>query len=219
LAPAGAVIFSGRSQTTYMKGKTMFQKVYRVYCRVEECIVGACFITVVGLTFLNATLRLFGHPIITTDDICLLLFSWAALLGADVALRYSRLVGMDILVSKLPPGLQKFLQIVVYIIIIGAAILFMRSGFVLANKNWKRIFNSLPISYGWVTLSFPVCCCLMIFTSVLKIIKVATHFGDDSYNVRKDNPDIVGEEFTGAGALALDINDSAGKKAIGAGEP
>jgi hypothetical protein len=40
----------------------------------------------------------------------------------------------------------------------------------------------------------------MIFTSVLKIVKVVTHFMNDSYNVRKDNPDIVGEEFTGQGA-------------------
>jgi TRAP-type C4-dicarboxylate transport system permease small subunit len=195
----------------------MFQKVYRVYCRIEEYIVGACFITIVGLTFLNALLRVAKRPIITADDICLLLFSWAALLGADVALRYSRLVGMDILVSKFPPKWQKFFQVLVYIIMIGAMLLFMRSGFVLANKNWKRAFNSLPISYGWVTLSFPVCCCLMIFTSILKIIKVITHFKDDGYNVRKDNPDMVGEELTGADALALNLDDS-GKKAAEVGK-
>jgi TRAP-type C4-dicarboxylate transport system permease small subunit len=119
------------------------------------------------------------------DDICLLLFAWAALLGADVAMRYSRLVGMDILVSKFPAKWKKFFQVLVYIIMIGAMLLFMRSGFVLANKNWKRTFNSLPISYGYVTLSFPVGCCLMIFTSILKIIKVVTHFKDDGYNVKK----------------------------------
>jgi TRAP-type C4-dicarboxylate transport system permease small subunit len=192
----------------------MFQKAYRIYCRVEEVLVGACFITIVGLTFLNALLRVFGRPIITADDICLLLFAWAALLGADVALRYSRLVGMDILVTKLPAKLQKFFQVLVYVILIAAMLLFMRSGFTLANRNWKRVFNSLPISYGYVTLSFPVCCCLMIFTSILKIFKVVTHFGDDSYSVREDNPDIVGEEFTGAGDIGPGAADnSAGKKA------
>jgi TRAP-type C4-dicarboxylate transport system permease small subunit len=176
----------------------MFQKAYRVYCRIEEFIVGACLVTIVSLTFLNAVLRFFGRPIITTDDISLLLFSWAALLGADVAMRYSRLVGMDILMSKLPAKLQKFFQILVFVVIICALLLFMRSGFALAKRNWARVFNSLPISYGYVTLSFPVCCCLMVFTSVLKIIKIASHFKDDRYNVRKDNPDVVGEEFTGA---------------------
>jgi TRAP-type C4-dicarboxylate transport system permease small subunit len=191
----------------------VLQKVYHVYCRVEEFFVGACFLTIIGLTFLNAVLRFFGRPIITADDISLLLFAWAALLGADVALRYSRLVGMDILVSKFPPKLRKFLQILVYIIMIGAMILFMYSGFALADKNWKRAFNSLPISYGYVTLSFPVGCCLMIFTSILKAIKVIIHFGDDGYNIKKDNPDLIGEEFTGAGGLDLSLDESAGKKA------
>jgi TRAP-type C4-dicarboxylate transport system permease small subunit len=97
---------------------------------------------------------------------------------------------------------------------IAAMILFMKSGFALAIKNWKRTFNSLPIPYGWVTLSFPVCCCLMIFTAILKTIKIAGHFHDDAYNVRKDNPDLVGEEFTGSDAFELGSNDYAGKKAL-----
>jgi TRAP-type C4-dicarboxylate transport system permease small subunit len=79
--------------------------------------------------------------------------------------------------------------------------LFVRGGFLLATRNWARSFNSLPISYGYVTLSLPVCSILMILTSVIKLIKVATHIKDDSYNVRKDNPDIVGEEFTGADGM------------------
>lgn len=178
----------------------MVQKAYRIYCRVEEIIVGACFVTIVGLTFTNAVLRYWGKPIITADDICLLLFSWAALLGADVALRYSRLVGMDILVSKFPAKWQKFFQILVYVIMIGGMLLFIRSGFTLARKNWSRAFNSLPISYGWVTVSFPVSCCLMLFTALLKIVKVVSHFKEDAYNVRKDNPDMIGEEHTGSDA-------------------
>jgi TRAP-type C4-dicarboxylate transport system permease small subunit len=97
------------------------------------------------------------------------------------------------------------------LIILGAALLFMRSGIALATKNWKRSFNSLPISYGWVTLSFPISCILMGFTSILKIIKVVTHFKDDSYNVRKDNPDVVGEEFTGD-SLDFDISSLENKK-------
>jgi TRAP-type C4-dicarboxylate transport system permease small subunit len=196
----------------------MLQKVYRVYCRIEEVIVGTCLITIVGLTFLNAVLRSINRPIITADDISLLLFSWAALLGADVALRYSRLVGMDILMSKLPPKAQKFFQILVYMLMVAAMLLFMRSGFALASSNWKRSFNSLPISYGYVTLSFPVCCCLMIFTSSLKIIKVVTRFRDDGYNVRKDNPEVVGEEFTGA-ALEGAPGNSAGTQETEAPNP
>ena len=172
----------------------MFAKAYKIYCRIEEVIVGACFLGVVALTFMNAVLRTMKRPITTADDVCLLLFAWAALLGADVALRYSSLVGMDMLVNKLSPKTQKPLQILVFVIMIVAMVMFIGYGFQLAQRNWSRVLNSLPISYGWVTLSLPVSCILMIFTSILKIIKIITHFKDDSYNYRKDNPDFIGEE-------------------------
>ena len=167
----------------------MFQLAYRIYCRIEEIIVGACFLDVVGLTFMNAVLRTFKKPIATADDICLLLFAWAALLGADVALRYSRLVGMDMFVRKLKPKLQKSVQILVFVIMIIAMVLFIRYGFQLAGRNWSRILNSLPISYGWVTVSLPVSCILMTFTSLLKIKKLVVNYKDDNYNYKKDNPD------------------------------
>ena len=174
----------------------MYRKAYRIYCRIQEVIVGLSFAGVVFLTFSNALLRTINRPIATTDDISLLLFSWAALLGADVAHRYSRLVGMDMLVNKFPPKWQKSFQILVFAIMITALLLFMRYGFALAFGNWNRFLNTLPISYGWVTLSFPVGACMMTFTTVIKMVKTVSHFKDDSYTVKKDNPDVVGEEYT-----------------------
>ena len=174
----------------------MFQRAYKIYCRVQEIIVGTFFATIVFLTFANAVLRTMNRPIPTTDDICTLLFSWAALLGADVALRYSRLVGMDMLVNKFSPKLQKTLQLLVFGIMIVSMLLFIHYGISLALRNWPRFLNTLPISYGWVTISFPVGCSMMIFTSIIKILKIIARYKDDSYNVRKDNPDVVGEEYT-----------------------
>ena len=175
----------------------MHKTAYRIYCRIEEIFVGICFFGVVALTFMNAVLRLFGKPIVTAEDACLLLFAWAAFIGADVALRYSRLVGMDMLVNKLPPRTQKFVHILVYIIMITALVVFIPRGFQLASRNWNRVLNSLPLSYGYVTISFPTTCILMIFTSVVKLVKLIKNFKNDSYNVKKDNPDHVGEEYTG----------------------
>ena len=175
----------------------MLKKYYNYFCKIEEVLIGIGFMTIVLLSFMNAVLRKFNVPIVTADDICLLLFSWTAFLGADVALRYSRLVGMDILVSKLRPKNQKILQITVYVIMIGALITFAIKGYELALFNWKRTYNALPFSYGWATLSLPVGCVLMAINSSIKIGKIAINFNDDEYNVRKDNPGLVGEENAG----------------------
>ena len=177
------------------------KKIYSVYCRIEDIIVGLGFATIVILTFMNAVLRYCGTPIIIADDTCLLLFSWTAFLGADVAMRYSRLVGMDILVSKLSPKVQKILQIVVYVIMISILAILLKGGLAIIKTNGARPFNTLAafgINYGAVTASLPVGSAMMILTCITKIYKIVTHFYDDAYNVRKDNPDVVGEENTGA---------------------
>ena len=169
----------------------MFKFAYRIYCRTEEIVVGLCFFGVVGLTFMNAVLRFFGKPIVVAEDTCLLLFAWAAFLGADVALRYSRLVGMDMLVRKFSPKIQKLAQILSFIIIIAALLVFIPKGFQLASRNWARVINSLPLSYGFVTISFPVAGIMMIFTSVLKIKNLIFNFKNDAYDIKKDNSDVV----------------------------
>ena len=156
--------------------------------------MGICFAGVVGLTFMNAVLRFYGKPIVYAEDLCLLLFPWAAFIGANVALRYSRLVGMDMLVTKFSPKKQKSIQIVIYIIMIMVMLYLIPFGFRLAASNWNRVINSLPISYGYVTMSLPTAFILMIFTSILKMKKLITNFNNDSYNLKKDNPDIIGEE-------------------------
>ena len=164
----------------------MFQKAYRVFCRIEEVFVGLCFLGVVGLTFTNAILRYFGTPIVTAEDLCLLLFPWAAFVGADVALRHSRLIGMDMFVNKFPPKTRKSLQILVCLIMIIAMVLLIPLGYRLAVSNWSRVLNSLPISFGYVTLSLPVACILMIFTLTIKIKNLITNFNNDSYILKKD---------------------------------
>ena len=174
----------------------MLKTAYRIYCRIEEIFVGLCFFGVVSLTFMNAVLRTMKRPIVTADDLCLLMFAWAAFIGADVALRYSRLVGMDMFLSKLSPKWKKGIQILVFLIMIGAMIMIIPYGFQLAIRNWNRVMNSLPLSYGLVTISLPVSCFLMIFTSITKLKKIITNFKNDDYNVKKDNPDEP-EESTG----------------------
>ncbi len=178
--------------------------IYKYYCKLQEILVGTAFIVIVALTFMNVILRkFFNSPIAITDSLCLLLFSWVAFIGADVALRYSRLVGMDILTNKLPKKVQKVLQIFVYCIMIFAFCVFAKYGYELCVLNWARTYYTLPVSYGMATISLPVGCVMMILTACIKIGKVIQHFNDDDYDVRKDNDGaMLGEENMGAEDMA-----------------
>ncbi|NLV58531.1 MAG: TRAP transporter small permease [Clostridiales bacterium] len=189
-------------------------KVYKYYCKVEEVLVGIGMSTIVALTFLNAVLRLFDKPIIYADDVSLLLFSWTAFLGADVAMRHLRLVGMDIVSKKFSPKGQKVLAIIVYILIIIILAILILGGFKIMKINGNRPFNTLAnfgIGYGAVTAAMPVCGILMILTCLIKIGKLLIHFKDDSYtlkaDVAKDNEGL-GEENAGMDMTPVNLDDS-----------
>lgn len=165
------------------------KKVYEAYCKIEEIIVGVVFISIVALIFSAAFFRQFDKPIVWADDIAKFLFSWAAFLGADVAMRYSRLVGVDLLVKKFPGKVVKIIQIFVFTIIIALLTAFVIYGTRLSIESVDRSFQTLSwLSYSAVTVSLPVSSLLMILTAVLKIIKIIKNFKDDEYNVLKDIP-------------------------------
>ena len=184
-------------------------KIYKLYCKAEEALVGLFFIIVVALTFMNAMLRLFGAPIIYADDICMLLFSWTALMGADVAMRYCRLVGMDIVTSKLSPKVQKVIGLVVQVLMIAMLVVLIKGGIKIVKLNGKRPFNTLEafgIRYGYVTTSIPVCCSMMILTCITKIFKLITHINDDEFTLKKDAADAkLGEENMGVGETPVEL--------------
>jgi len=172
----------------FFSKEASMKRVYEIYCRFEELIVGIIFVSIVVLVFSAAFFRQFDKPIVWADDIAKFLFSWAAFLGADVAMRHSRLVGVDILVKKLPPKIAKIVQILVFMIIITLLLSFVYYGTRLSIESADRSFQTLSkFSYSIVTVSLPVSSVLMILTASLKIARIIKNFKDDSYEVLRDN--------------------------------
>lgn len=173
------------------------KKIYALYCRAEIVAISCAFFAIIVLTFGNAVLRIFNHPIVANDDICTLLFAWVSFMGADIAMRSNRLVGMDLVTMNLPVKLQKLLQLIIYILMILVLGMLILKGSQLARMNWARFFNSLPISYGWVTISLPVCGLQMILTLVIKIVVLLSHFRDDQSTIKSHDPDNARKEAEG----------------------
>ncbi len=171
------------------------KKIYQYFCKLEEILVGTVFVSIVVLVFSAAFFRQFDHPIVWADDVAKFLFSWAAFLGADVAMRYSRLVGVDILVKKLPRKLAKVVQLFVFSIIIALLVAFVIYGTKLSIESADRSFQTLSnFSYSFVTASLPISSFLMIVTAFTKIGKILINFKNDDYEVLRDIPKKESEE-------------------------
>ena len=142
----------------------------------------ACFIMLVTMimsVFMNAVFRIFGSAIDWSTDMAQLMFVWVSVLGADMALKKSRHVGVDLLTRKLPNKVNTLLMILIYVAMVIFLVTVAYYGVNLAIQNSKRMFNTLPISYSWATMAVPVGFSLMTFT-VLRHISFLV-FGKKDY--------------------------------------
>ena len=152
------------------------KKVYNAYCKAEEFLFSFLFAVMVALVFSSAIARGIGKPLAWSLDVAQLLLCWTSLVGADVAFRHDKFIGLDLFTRKMPVKVQKVLEIVVLVLMQVAFCIFIYYGVMLSIKSWKRSFQTLPISYSFVTIALPVMSTLMTLTNVLKIIGKVKNF-------------------------------------------
>ena len=146
------------------------KKFYAAFCRVEEFICNVGFVLMVAFVFSSAIARGINHPIAWSIDFAQLLLCWVTLLGADVAYRHGRFLGLDLITRKLPLKARRVIDIIIDIIILIMMVILAIYGTRLAIANWTRTFQTLPISYSTVTLALPVTCFLLFITVSIELV-------------------------------------------------
>ena len=152
------------------------KKVYNAYCKAEEFLFSFLFAVMVALVFSSAIARGIGKPLAWSLDVAQLLLCWTSLVGADVAFRHDKFIGWDLFTRKMPVKVQKVLEIVVLVLMQVAFCIFIYYGVMLSIKSWKRSFQTLPISYSFITIALPVMSTLMTLTNILKITDKVKNF-------------------------------------------
>lgn len=152
------------------------KKVYNACCKAEEFLFSFLFAVMVALVFSSAIARGIGKPLAWSLDVAQLLLCWTSLVGADVAFRHDKFIGLDLFTRKMPVKVQKVLEIVVLVLMQVAFCIFIYYGVMLSIKSWKRSFQTLPISYSFITIALPVMSTLMTLTNILKIIDKVKNF-------------------------------------------
>lgn len=140
-----------------------------IYNQVHKIIlytIMVCLSLVILLIFSAALFRWIGYPIQWAVDISQILFAWIIFLGADLALQEKKHIGIEFFEQHFPQKCRIYLQLlwgILIAIFLGVCIYF---GIQLCLSNYLRRFNSLPISYSWMTLSVPVGSLLMFITNI-----------------------------------------------------
>lgn len=148
------------------------KKIYRQFCKIEEAITNLLLLMICLLVFVSAIARTIRHPLNWAVDISLLLFAWEVFLGGDVAIRNTELIGVDIFIKKFPASIQKGLRITFSFMILGFLSILVIYGIPLVLDSTKRLFQVLPLSYAWATLSVPVGAFFMIISVTIKLVRM-----------------------------------------------
>lgn len=149
--------------------------------RIEEVFECIGLASLIVLVFLAAVLRFFGLDMSWSTDMAQLVFAWVCFIGADLAMRQDRHMGVNMLVDRFSLKTQNGVLLFNNVFIIGFLILVAVYGTNLCIVNYQRTFNTLPISYSYATASAPVGCALMIITTIIKIKTNIMNFAKSDY--------------------------------------
>lgn len=150
----------------------MLRTIYKKIGQVEAAVCAVFIAAIVGITFISTILRAIKVPLAWSSDVCLLMFGWAAFVGADMAYRHNAMIGVDLLSRKWKPAHKATLNFILNTVILCFCGFLIVNGTQLCIVNYHRTFQALPISYGFANASLPIGCLLMVLTAIEKNITI-----------------------------------------------
>lgn len=147
------------------------KKFYEKFCRFEQWLAILLLAGITVLVFVAALARTIGFPINWAQDAALVAFAWLVFIGGDIALHSTGLIGINLIVNKFPKSIQKGLDILFKVVMLVLLAVLVVNGISYVISGYKRMINTLNISYAWVTASVPVGSFLMIISVAINLVK------------------------------------------------
>ncbi len=177
-------------------------------CLAIEAVMALFLAIMVVLVFGNVVMRYgFNSSILVSEELSRWLFIWITFLGAIVAMRRHAHLGMDMLVSRLPPLGKKLCLALSQLLMLYIVWLLFDGSLTQAriNKDMLAPVTGLPVSVtNAACLVFAVCAALILLLDFYRL--VTGRLADD---------DLVAiQESEEADALALALAERATDRAI-----
>ncbi len=148
----------------------MNEKLKFFFRNLEEFICGFFLIIMISVVIVNVILRPFGLGIYWAEEVATISFVWAVFIGASATYKNKMDVGIDILITKTPPQVQKIIRLVIdsLLLILNGYILYMAINFTL--EALQKPTPVLSISSAYVNSALILGFGLMSFHAIKFII-------------------------------------------------
>ena len=154
--------------------------------KITEKMIDYLAILLFSTLFLFGILQVFfrwvlNSPLTWSEEAIQLMYVWICYLGWVIAERADTHIRITIISSRLPQGVQKWLQIFCHILCIIFAVLMFIYGIQLIQAGMKRTAISFPLNYAVVYLIVPICNFFMCLYEIAQLIECFV-FGPRDYS-------------------------------------
>ena len=179
------------------------------YFRALRFFIAACLFLMVVLVFGNVVLRYaFNSGITVSEELSRWLFVWLTFVGAIVALRDHAHLGMDTVVSRLPPWGKRACFVLSNVLMLYCVYLFLVGSWEQTKINIGNMAPATGLSSGWyygVGIFFCIFGGAIIVRNIYQAVSGKLHADQliqvrESEDVKREHPQAA--KTPGAAAVA-----------------
>ena len=140
--------------------------------RIISWIIGFLLALMVILVFSNVIARYFLNSALAwSEEISRFMLIWVAFLGSVLAYVRNEHLGLDILITVLPPRSSRVVLVFANLLVIAAIFVLLHGGWSITSHTFNSGWTSpaLSIPYGVVYMIVPVCSLLLLLQAFVKL--------------------------------------------------
>lgn len=149
-----------------------FTSICTVLVAVERKIAAIFMASIVVLVFTGAVMRYLGTPINWSNDLAQAMFVWIVFLGASIATREERHIGVSLFLDMMPPFWQRVATVFGNCIVIMFLAFVVFFGIKVSVLNVNRQLTSIALSYSFVTIAASVGALSMVLTLATRTLRL-----------------------------------------------
>lgn len=146
----------------------------KVYDHIEEILLVILLAATVVILFYQIVMRyVFNNSPVWTEEVARYLFVWETWVGVSIGAKYGKHIEVTMIVDLFAEKGRAFFRILSDLIVIIICLVVVQQGSILVDKLLTIGSNSpaLNIPMGYIYLSVPVGCGLMILRNIESICK------------------------------------------------
>jgi TRAP-type transport system small permease protein len=142
----------------------------RFFTYFEEIVGGICISITVLLVIINVFLRYgFGLMLGWGEEVATICFTWSVFVGASACYKHKLHIGVDIITQMFNKRIQRFIEILIFLIMIAINITIVILGisYLISSDKTTPVMG---VSYVWVNSSLVVGFVFMTYHTVKGLI-------------------------------------------------